>query len=114
MRIFEQIFLQTRQKFAGILGVWQEFLTQYAAKFAEKTQADAYAFKFLQRTSRLFPLREIFQAIPHKDCATDASSDFLRDEGKNGENPLWIFEYFPEISRKICTQDACGKIRNRL
>ena len=53
-------------------------------------------------------------AIPHKDCATDASSDFLRDEGKNGENPLWIFEYFPEISRKICTQDACEKIRNRL
>ena len=43
-----------------------------------------------------------------------ASSDFLRDEGKNGENPLWIFEYFPEISRKICTQDACEKIRNRL
>ena len=55
-----------------------------------------------------------YRAIPHKDCATDASSDFLRDEGKNGENPLWIFEYFPEISRKICTQDACGKIRNRL
>ena len=23
-----------------------------------------------------------------------ASSDFLRDEGENGENPLWIFEYF--------------------
>ena len=43
-----------------------------------------------------------------------ASSDFLRDEGKNGENPLWIFEYFPEISRKICTQDACRKILNRL
>jgi len=43
-----------------------------------------------------------------------ALSDFLRDEGKNGENPLWIFEYFPEISRKICTQDACRKIRNRL
>ena len=43
-----------------------------------------------------------------------ASSDFLRDEGENGENPLWIFEYFPEISRKICTQDACEKIRNRL
>ena len=45
VRIFEQILLQTRQKFAGILGVWQEFLTQYAAKFAEKTQADAYAHK---------------------------------------------------------------------
>ncbi len=51
MRIFEQILLQTRQKFAGILGVWQEFLTQYAAKFAEKTQADAYAHKL----SFLFP-----------------------------------------------------------
>ena len=47
MRIFEQILLQTRQKFAGILGVWQEFLTQYAAKFAEKTQTDAYAHKLL-------------------------------------------------------------------
>ena len=42
--------LQTRQKFAGILGVWQEFLTQYAAKFAEKTQADAYAHKLLYFT----------------------------------------------------------------
>ena len=29
-----------------------------------------------------------------------ASSDFSRDEGKNGENPLWIFEYFSEISRR--------------
>ena len=29
MRIFEQIF------------VWQEFFTQYATKFAEKTQIDA-------------------------------------------------------------------------
>ena len=27
---------------------------------------------------------------------------------------MWIFEYFPEISRKICTQDACRKMRNRL
>ena len=22
---------------------------------------------------------------------------------------MWIFEYFPEISRKICTQDACER-----
>ena len=51
MRIFEQILLQTRQKFAGILGVWQEFLTQYAAKFAEKTQADAYAHKLSDSTA---------------------------------------------------------------
>ena len=97
MRIFEQIFLQTRQKFAGILGVWQEFLTQYAAKFAEKTQADAYAYKLLQRTSRLFPLREIFQAIPHKDCATDASSNFSSDETKSGVNTGCIHEHFCEI-----------------
>ena len=55
MRIFEQILLQTRQKFAGILGVWQEFLTQYAAKFAEKTQADAYAHK-LSVFSGIFPV----------------------------------------------------------
>jgi hypothetical protein len=51
VRIFEQILLQTRQKFAGILGVWQEFLTQYAAKFAEKTQADAYAHKLSDSTA---------------------------------------------------------------
>ena len=36
MRIFEQIFLQTRQKFAGILSYGKIF-TQYATKFAEKT-----------------------------------------------------------------------------
>ena len=43
--------MQTRQKFVGILGVWQEFLTQYAAKFAEKTQADAYAHKLSDSTA---------------------------------------------------------------
>ena len=43
-----------------------------------------------------------------------AQSDFLRDERKNGENPLWIFEYFPKISQKICKQDACEKMPNRL
>ncbi len=73
MRIFELIFLQTRQKFAGILGVWQEFLTQYAAKFAEKTQADAYAHKLLQRTSRLFPLRGRFQPLHHCPAAATVS-----------------------------------------
>ena len=46
MRIFEQILLQTRQKFAGILYVWQEFLTQYAAKFAEKTRVYAREDRF--------------------------------------------------------------------
>ena len=36
-----------------------------------------------------------------------APSDFSRDERKNGGNPLWISEYFPEISRKRCKQDVC-------
>ena len=43
-----------------------------------------------------------------------APSDFSRDERKSGGNPLWISEYFPEISRKRCKQDACEKIQNRL
>ena len=43
-----------------------------------------------------------------------APSDFSRDERKNGRNPLWISEYFPEISRKRCKQDACEKMQNRL
>ena len=29
---------------------------------------------------------EIFRAIPHKDCATDASSNFSSDETKSGVN----------------------------
>ena len=36
-----------------------------------------------------------------------APSDFSRDERKNRGNPLWISEYFPEISRKRCKQDVC-------
>ena len=28
-----------------------------------------------------------FEAIPHKDCATDASSNFSSDETKSGVNP---------------------------
>ena len=37
MRIFEQIFLQTKAKICRHTFVWQEFFTQYATKFAEKT-----------------------------------------------------------------------------
>ena len=45
VRIFERILLQTRQKFTGILSVWQEFLTQHVAKFVEKTYIDIYEYK---------------------------------------------------------------------
>ena len=34
MRIFEQIFLQTRQKFAGILSYGKEFNSAVCNKFA--------------------------------------------------------------------------------
>ena len=43
------ILLQTRQKSAGVLPARQGFLTQYAAKFAEKTCAYAYEDRFLHQ-----------------------------------------------------------------
>gem|GEM_PF-5020782 len=39
-----------------------------------------------------------FSAIPHKDCATDASSNFSSDETKSGVNTGCIHEHFCEIS----------------
>ena len=33
-----------------------------------------------------FRMARIFRAIPHKDCATDASSNFSSDETKSGVN----------------------------
>ena len=38
-----------------------------------------------------------FKAIPHKDCATDASSNFSSDETKSGVNTGCIHEHFCEI-----------------
>ena len=37
------------------------------------------------------------KAIPHKDCATDASSNFSSDETKSGVNTCCIHEHFCEI-----------------
>ena len=37
------------------------------------------------------------RAIPHKDCATDASSNFSSDETKSGVNTGCIHEHFCEI-----------------
>ena len=39
----------------------------------------------------------MFRAIPHKDCATDASSNFSSDETKSGVNTGCIHEHFCEI-----------------
>ena len=43
--------------------------------------------------STLFCVR----AIPHKDCAADASSNFSSDETKSGVNTCCIHEHFCEI-----------------
>ena len=39
----------------------------------------------------------IVKAIPYKDCATDASSNFSSDETKSGVNTGCIHEHFCEI-----------------
>ncbi|WP_288535783.1 hypothetical protein, partial [uncultured Ruminococcus sp.] len=36
----------------------------------------------------------VFMAIPHKDCTTDASSNFSSDETKSGVNTCCIHEHF--------------------
>lgn len=51
------------------------------------------------------------KSIPHKDCATDASSNFSSDETKSGVNTCCIHEHFCEIRRKICKQMACKVAR---
>jgi len=43
------------------------------------------------------PRKYILKAIPHKDCAADASSNFSSDETKSGVNTLCIHEHFCEI-----------------
>ena len=53
-------------------------------------------------------------AIPHKDCATDASSNFSSDETKSGVNTWCIHEHFCEIWREICKQMACKVARRSL
>ena len=41
------------------------------------------------------------KAIPHKDCATDASSNFSSDETKSGVNTRCIHEHFCEIWESV-------------
>ena len=47
--------------------------------------------------------RKLFacKAIPHKDCATDASSNFSSDETKSGVNTWCIHEHFCEIWESV-------------
>ena len=54
------------------------------------------------------------RATPHKDCATDASSNFSSDETKSGVNTCCIHEHFCEIWREICKQMACKVARRSL
>ncbi len=46
MRIFEHNFVADKAKIRRHAAAWQGFLTQYAAKFAEKTCAYAYENRF--------------------------------------------------------------------
>ena len=137
-----QIFRQIAQKFRrhtwcmarDFWAIWRKICKQIACKAVRRALFSVSLGQYRTKIVRQMR-RQIFRQMKQKaewilDVFTSifvkyeslfriwrmqiASSDFLRDEGKNGENPLWIFEYFPEISRKICTQDACGKIRNRL
>ena len=56
----------------------------------------------------------LLRAIPHKDCATDASSNLSSDETKSGVNTGCIHEHFCEIWRKICKQMAYKVARRSL
>ncbi len=47
MRIFVHNFVADKAKIRRHAAAWQGFLTQYAAKFAEKTCAYAYEDRFL-------------------------------------------------------------------
>ena len=46
MRIFEHNFVADKAKIRRRAAAWHGFLTQYAAKFAEKTCAYAYEDRF--------------------------------------------------------------------
>ena len=52
MRIFEHNFVADKAKIRRHAAAWQGFLTQYAAKFAEKTCAYAYEDRFLNSIDR--------------------------------------------------------------
>ena len=49
MRLFEHNFVADKAKIRRRAAARQGFLTQYAAKFAEKTYAYAYEDRFLMR-----------------------------------------------------------------
>ena len=69
---------------------------------------------FLWCSRMAFFCDSFLKAIPHKDCATDASSNFSSDETKSGVNTWCIHEHFCEIWREICKQMACKVARRSL
>ena len=96
------------------------FQTQhnYYSTFYEKSQVFFYKHTFCTLTAvhyndirqhqkahhslQPFPAKSdvplsLLMAIPHKDCATDASSNFSSDETKSGVNTCCIHEHFCEI-----------------
>ena len=93
-----------RNLFLGVFGFTEEPLSQPAA--ASSAQGTPFGCPFREAW--------LFRAIPHKDCATDASSNFSSDETKSGVNTWCIHEHFCEIWREICKQMACKVARRSL
>ena len=55
-------------------------------KRVEKKSDDCKAVILAELEKSQLRITEIDKAIPHKDCATDASSNFSSDETKSGVN----------------------------
>ena len=68
---------------------------QHFAFFEQQKRVPAKMQCTIFRTIILW--EHVLQAIPHKDCATDASSNFSSDETKSGVNTGCIHEHFCEI-----------------
>ena len=65
--------------------------------------ADSWKSKFppCRISWQMEPDCAMIKAIPHKDCATDASSNFSSDETKSGVNTWCIHEHFCEIWESV-------------
>ena len=89
----EQTFKKTPHKarLTALCGVFL-VLRQYLAEQWQMTFSCFCVPRFPAADSD-FPVK----AIPHKDCATDASSNFSSEETKSGVNTGCIHEHFCEI-----------------
>ena len=78
----------------NVLIVQSSVAVNICGKFCEINRG-YYIFRILFHVKHSSHFR--FKAIPHKDCATDTSSNFSSDETKSGVNTGCIHEHFCEI-----------------